>query len=414
MSKKNLYINDVNLGTYGIYITSDTILNLPRIDYNEFFIYGRDGNTIQYNNRLDNVIRKFTCYVPENYDKETAITQVKKLLYSNIGYLKIASDYEPGLYQYGYLAQEIVVNPFDNYKTLQFDLYFSCVPKKISDTAATSSYAIATTNNIEFLPRSHRVVQKMLNNITPSEVPDSKAFAMYSVSGASANATVNISASFPNQFIGVIITNGYVLQQVDLNAFVGYTVTGNFSINAYQIPANGFYGFLVPADAVGELNISITKNGTTTTKTQTFAPVGEITSSTMMGADTILDIRTHDCFLNSIATLTIDPVAYIMGSMNGQKTWEGLINISQNGKEAFDQFPHPSYADVVYNIDSQTFETTATANNTTINGASFIEIIGDLSGRCDKISIFVYSYDQTGNDQGYIDKVDVMTRWWTL
>ena len=64
MARKNLYINNTNIGTYGIYISSDTILNSPQIDYKEYSVPGRTGNIIQYNNRLDNVVRKFTCHIP--------------------------------------------------------------------------------------------------------------------------------------------------------------------------------------------------------------------------------------------------------------------------------------------------------------------------------------------------------------
>lgn len=141
MAKKYLYINDTRIE--GIYISSDTYLNSPAFDYSEFQIPGRDGNVILDNKRMGNVIRRFDCYIPETGNVETALRDLKSILYNNRGYLKIASDYDPGFYQYGYLAEGLEVSPFDQ-KTASFSLYFSCLPK-IFDS---STEAYQTDNDI--------------------------------------------------------------------------------------------------------------------------------------------------------------------------------------------------------------------------------------------------------------------------
>lgn len=125
MARKYLYINDTKIE--GIYITSDTYLNSPSFDYTEYKIPGRDGNVIIDNKRMNNVMRKFDCYIPQSGNIDTALANLKSVLYLNRGYLKISSDYDPGFYQYGYLAQELNIAPFNN-KAASFSLYFSCLP----------------------------------------------------------------------------------------------------------------------------------------------------------------------------------------------------------------------------------------------------------------------------------------------
>lgn len=128
--RKKLYINDIDISQYGIYISSDTYLNTPLIDYTEYQIPSRDGNVIQYNKRLNNVIRRFDCYIHDTHNIQTSLNQLKKILYVHRGYMKLQSDYDIGTYQYGYLAEEIEVVPFGFNNVASFSLYFSCLPSK--------------------------------------------------------------------------------------------------------------------------------------------------------------------------------------------------------------------------------------------------------------------------------------------
>jgi len=126
-----LYINDTPSSNYGIYIDSDTYLSAPQIDYTAYQVPARNGDLVQYNKRLNNVVRHFRCFIPKNV--QANLDGFKKLLYSNIGYLKIASDYDPEVYQFGYLAEGLTAEPFRMGDALQvsFDLYFSCQPQRV-------------------------------------------------------------------------------------------------------------------------------------------------------------------------------------------------------------------------------------------------------------------------------------------
>lgn len=129
MARNTLSINGTDISTFGIYISSDTYLDAPKIDYAEFEIPAKNGTAILDRKRLNNVIRKFDCYIPEIENIQTGMDKLKKLLYLNRGYLTISSSYEADWYQYGYLAQEINVKPF-NKKAAEFSLFFSCLPQK--------------------------------------------------------------------------------------------------------------------------------------------------------------------------------------------------------------------------------------------------------------------------------------------
>lgn len=165
MARNKLYINETNIANYGIYISSDTYLDSPKIDYAEFQIPAKNGTAILDNKRLNNVIRKFDCYIPESGNVENSLGQLKRLLYTNKGYLKLSSDYDPSYYQYGYLAQEINVKPF-NKKAAEFSLYFSCLPQKYEDVNAlhTTTYNDTNTYLSQRLSNDSRIITPLLVN----------------------------------------------------------------------------------------------------------------------------------------------------------------------------------------------------------------------------------------------------------
>lgn len=128
----------------GIYVSSDTYLNSPSFDYKEYQIPSRTGNVIQYNNRLNNVIRKLDCYIDsEHANVDSALLLLKRFLYRNSGYIMIRTNYDAnGIYQYGYLAQDITIEPFNQGQVVNFSLYFSCIPCKFYDGYKNGSLTV--------------------------------------------------------------------------------------------------------------------------------------------------------------------------------------------------------------------------------------------------------------------------------
>lgn len=256
MAMKNLYLNDVSLGQYGIFITSDTVLNAPSFDYVEHQVPGRDGTMLQYNNRLNNVVRKFTCHIPFRNKVNSGITALKKILYSNPGYIKIASDYESGVYQYGYLAQEFNVNPFNMYRTATFDLYFSCQPKKYFNTN-TPLAATVSSRNYDLVTRSS--LQNIFDQMPPNFVPDEKIF--YSIGYAVSFTTItNVSVSWSGGGTFMALVG-------DVNGLLAYSNT-NISESTISVSsAETKLTILMPVKLTGTLTFEYTLNGTTHTET---------------------------------------------------------------------------------------------------------------------------------------------------
>ena len=148
----------------GIYVTSDTYLNAPLIDYTEYQIPSRDGSVIQYNKRFNNVVRKLDCYINDRTDVNAKLDILKKFLYTNTGYLKITTNYDDdGYFQYGYLAEELNVEPFNMGMTANFSLYFSCLPFKFTNGSdTTKSLSGSMTRNI--INDSNNMIKTLKNN----------------------------------------------------------------------------------------------------------------------------------------------------------------------------------------------------------------------------------------------------------
>jgi hypothetical protein len=235
--RKKLYLNNTDLSTYGIFINSDTYLNSPLIDYTEFQIPARDGSAILDNKRLNNVMRRFDCYVPDVNNIDTALKAVKKIIYANRGYIKIASDYDPLTYQYGYFAEELNVEPFRT-KSATFSLFFSCLPRKIFKTDTTGTYSTSVGGIIgeESLTNDDPIIVSLLSKATKDYPTSIFGWSVYKVNyplQSYYNNVLNSSSTTTKQYMIVgknTNTGGYRI----LSEITNYKLEEEFTYSGSQ------------------------------------------------------------------------------------------------------------------------------------------------------------------------------------
>lgn len=428
MGAKQLYINGIGTGEYGIYISSDTYLNAPAPDYVAHPIPGRSGDLLQWNNRLNNIARKFTCYIPDN--AQSNMDGFKKLLYGTMGYLEISSDYEPDTYQRGYLAEEIEAEPFQSDEVLRvtFDLTFSCEPQKyIKDVSPTTvSKALNTSPQTSYVvPRSHGTIQKLFQALPTNNVPDGDAFVMVL---ASSN-TLYTSGTFDNVTFSMPDYDGFVAlalisapQNSDtsvIRSVVGYSNFGQIDASSYseELPyaAQGMnFVVILPIGALGTLSASIdvTYNGTTTTLSisQTFAPVISISRDDAVGIHYSLKVS-GDYYYYTPGLTSYDKLnnIYIVGKLNGKKTFSALWTfnslIFQSVCPAQDEYP------AYFKFDSETFAGSGEGNGNPVKISEYLDALGTPDGIADELEVYWYR----GNWLSFRwTRWELTPRWWKI
>lgn len=427
MAYRQMYINGIGSGTYGIYIGSDSYLNSPSYDYTEYAVPGRMGALIQDNKRLNNIIRKFTCFIPENV--ATNIEGFKKLLYASKGYMRISSDYDPDTYQYGYLVDELVVSPFMAGNNLQatFDINFSCQPQRFFNTNTPGHGLDIRTERIQMiLTRNDPIVQQTFADIPVSDIPKNDAYLLYLANGSdnstavtSITATVTeIDSLTPLQFDGFIAaifaeydaSLGYVY-----DSFIEYTATGSISdTNTHSPISDANVYLLIPADTVGTINSTVVR-GATTTRSENAQPCVTINRAEGHGLSYAL-IFSHDT-LNSVVG-SIPATFYMRGrnSISGETTFGGVISF--DGEGLYNHFGTDTeisqgqsfYIDMEF--DSDTFSADAKRYGTSDwqSANAYVGVNGTIDGMCDTLDVFYYAATLDFSPLGF----DISPRWYTI
>lgn len=261
--RKDLLINDVSLNSMGIFISSDTYLNSPLIDYTEFQVPGRDGNIILDNKRLNNVMRKFDCYIPETQDINTALGSLKKLIYNVRGYVKIVSDYDPEVCQYGYFAQELNIEPFVN-KTASFSLYFSCLPQRIfiQNDSHISSNNIGNSGEMDgYVSNDDEVLNTILANAKISYPYSPVGWILSTDSSAALTPgntyTLNITSSDTEKYIVLFRSNDSSLAEKNKYKIIAEVENYSMANVSYTPTDAGAICFAMPILG-SNMNIDVT------------------------------------------------------------------------------------------------------------------------------------------------------------
>lgn len=408
---KQLYINGTGSGSYGVYINSDTFLNSPTLDFEEYQIPAVNGNLIAFNKRLNNVTRKFDCYINENV--LTNLGGFKKLIYNNTGYMRIESDYDSDTYQYGYLAQEIEVSPFRENESVKFTLYFSCKPQKWFKTNATGTKAISAGNPriTTILQRDNSMVKSAISLLPVDMQPTDDYFVEFMYTGVlSAQTVTNISASDSGG--GLIIIARYSAENsISEWELIGYGY-GSVSVPSYTFTKNLTTIYVLVPVGSGTITGSMTYSGGT--NTISFDPSAytlNVNNLNAFGMDMIYEL---DFVMNTNSTAVINPIV-LSSSMNGAKISDAMIVIHFNQMDAsLIQEIYTDYATddtVTIRID-QDFNCYIIATGKQMDITSYLEFTGEIDGRCDSVTATFYK--ATTSNVGATKGGTLKPLWWCL
>lgn len=419
MAIKQLYINGTGSGTYGVYLNSDTYLDSPSLDYNEYSVPARNGNVINYNKRMNNIIRKFDCYINSNVLSN--LNSFKKLIYGNTGYMKLESDYDTDTYQLGYLAQDIQVEPFNetgNF-SVKFTLYFSCMPQKWfkTNTSATgtfedsSPWLIAVASRNETASRYN--VKTILSLVPMDSQPNDEYFMVFSFGSGLSNQTIT-NLSVNNSAGGsVIVSNRNLVSSVYTNYLICYG-NGTASIPSYTCSAQGTTNItvLIPVTKMGL--ISATYVDSHGTQNFSFNAADWVTSATNTAAFGMnIDYELVYRF-NYPSSFSYYSPLVVQSKLNNVIQNEAVLLLHFEQMDAttlqniYDNFMTSNRITVVIDED---YNAKVVKGTSELDITSFLEVIGENNGRCDTLSAYLF---KSSDNIGTITKVTLNPRWWKL
>lgn len=416
MARKQLYLNGTGTGSYGIYISSDTYLNAPAVDFTAYQVPGRSGDLLQYNKRLNNIIRKFDCYIPR--EVVTNFDAFKKLLYSNLGYFEITSDYDPDTFQRGYLAEDIETEPFNTgeNQTVKFTLYFSCEPQKYFTTDMRRGFSFYAFNVFgvyfpRILPRSHRIIQDMLQMLPPGDTPKDNAFAIFPTYGH--DGGMSFSMSGYSGFVAIV--GGGDFRYPDgarVTSIRAYSINGVIADTTTGASGESNTALILPGTAAGYTNWKISESQTAH---WTMGSRANFTKSDAVGVGYTFKINGEFGRGNS-ELLDNDPARtfYLVGSVNGEPTFAGTFDL--NTKPFLERAAVNTLYPVTITIDSRDLTVAATFNGERVEIGDYVGVYGELDGVADRVDLYYYYNQANGHEFTplYINSFDVTATWWKV
>ena len=431
MGYKQLYINGIGTGTYGIYISSDTYLNAPSPDITAHQVAGRSGDLIQWNKRLNNIVRKFDCYIPDS--AQANFDEFKRMLYTNIGYVEISSDYEADTYQRGYLAEEIEATPFQSEDVLRvtFSLYFSCEPQKYFKTNTEQTIDTTPGNASTYviiLPRTHKLVQTVLKALPSEAVPNGDYFVY-----CQGTTRLNQDPKILDRFSFSMVEQKFVVafwcdwnsdvKYLKFGKILGFSNFGDLTNAPLDMTSPTGYaeiGFLFPAEFEGRWSLFIQDtDGNQDWNSGELHPRGTISQPKAIGIHYVITIS--GTFGNYQAEGGMyDKENYIvlkgsLGAPTRKQTIDAMIQIDAT---PFRQMlPDLTNA---YNysitIDTETMDITATFNGNTFRMTDYVNVTGELDGVADELRIYEYHKTLTSRYHLplWIEAITIEPKWWAI
>jgi hypothetical protein len=419
MVMKQLYINGVGTGQFDIYISSDTFLNSPEIAYEAYEVPSLDGSLLKYDKRLNNVARRFDCFCKTDVDNN--IAQFKKLLYSQRGYIRIESDYDPDYYQMGYLAEGIEFEPFDQSGAyeVKFSVYFSCKPTKIYKTTSTLTVNGALSGAVrKIYSRSDPFIQNLFAQLPISSVPSAEYYGLLSQQyapsfGMGVEFTATLLKTGDPCFMGLVRMHKQYSSQEYTYTLEGSGVTTILSIRnlAKEETFETWYTITELNSDVITTRFASGDDTITNTRDLGSSGHGEVSVPTAMGAN---------IQLTSTLYVSLDAPTYlkITGKMTGKETFSSVWTFDKVAAEEYglDEIL-ATYGTASGNatlldlrFDLETYDIYAVKGSDEAIVTNLFTIEGNMEGFCDEIKVAIY----TAQDGSMFKTVNITPDWWTI
>lgn len=135
---KGFTFNGIDSKDYGIYITGEAVFNAPERDVEFITIPGRNGDFALDHGRYHNIEVTYPAgfFGDNEADFAQGISDIRNILCSQKGYLRLEDDYNPGEYRMAVYKSGLEVSPAA-LKGGEFDIAFTCKPQRFLTTGET-------------------------------------------------------------------------------------------------------------------------------------------------------------------------------------------------------------------------------------------------------------------------------------
>lgn len=427
---RQFYINGVASSQFAIYCTSDTFLNSPEYAYEAYDVPSVNGALLKNDKHLNNVLRRFDCYC-KDYPQNN-LDAFKKMLYSNSGYMRIESDYDPDTYQMGYLAEGIEFEPFDadgNF-TVHFSVTFSCKPQKWLKASTTSTADGVRYGNIKtILNKNSAEFQKIASLIPITALPqaDNYVFSQITTFASGTNVSLATNTGDPIYLLqGTIRASDFT---PIVRALVAYSLSGSIDEEVtYSTLQGSTFWYVVPLSSGINADNPLTVTWTVTTTAQTTTTItnyigrdGTVSQShsKAVGASPVIGLEYK--FYDQNSGVLNPYYLRMVGLLNGVQTKDALfvfdtslipettINyLVKNYGHEVSGYTGDVFLDVEYDAESESIYAVNGSNKYSLD--DFVKIYGNTEGMCDTLSVTSF----TISNGSYARKMSLTPRWWKV
>ena len=279
---KTFTFDGQNSRSYGVYITGEGVFNAPERAIEMISIAGRNGAYALDQGHFENIEVTYPAgiFADTEADFAQAISDLRNLLCSKTGYVRLEDDYNPDEYRMAIYKSGLEVT-HDMLINGEFDIVFDCKPQRFltsGETAVTLTSGNAVTNPTLF--ESHPMFEVWGYgdiDIGGQEVKVvSEAIGPYlayanggSASGYNNSYSFTIDTEFANSADTITVSGVQYLRRLSIGsaniASVSFTnVTSPFELSASAITGNYFMARCVINSATFAYGTSQTLSSTAT------------------------------------------------------------------------------------------------------------------------------------------------------